>query len=499
MVPLPEIAFSHYPMNLQMLYLGALHLGSDIWPKYIHLAFGAMTALLLAAYLRPRLGTGYGLVGALLFLTLPVVVRLSTVAYVDLGLVFFTTAAVMAMIRWSERGCRMGDLALSAVCCGLAAGTKYNGLITLFLMTLMAAFIGGRRSYRQGRGSLLGLGPALLFLTVALAVFAPWGIRNYLWTGNPVFPLFNGVFNAAPAATAGAGAAPSLRLDHFTYRRVAFGEPWWMIVLVPVRIFLHGADNDPRLFDGVLNPYLLVLPLLALYTWRDMPSRDRRANGLWAAFAGLFIFIVFFQIDMRVRWVLPAVPALVVLCVYGLAGAGRRITAVTVRAPAKGRLLTGGFVVFTAGLAAFNVAYAVDLYARIAPMDYIANRVSRDAYIAARRPEYRLFAVVNGQLPKDAGLLGFFMGGRYYYCDRPVKDGRAPLLKAVRSADDDQDIASLLNARGGRYLIMHVPLTRRWLADNLSPGEMGRFNRFAAQRLVLLDAASEYALFEVRP
>ena len=89
LVELPEIPFSYYPMNLDLLYVAVLSLGNDILPKYIHFMFGLLTAWLIYRYLRMRLDRIAGLIGALLWLSLPIVTRLSSEVYVDLGLGFF--------------------------------------------------------------------------------------------------------------------------------------------------------------------------------------------------------------------------------------------------------------------------------------------------------------------------------------------------------------------------------------------------------------------------
>ena len=106
---------------------------------YLHFAFALLTALLIFFYLRDRIGTTYGLLGFLLFISTPVILRLSITVYVDLGLIFFSTAALLAFIKWLEDDFRLRHLIIAAVSCGLALGTKYNGLITFFLLTL---FIG---------------------------------------------------------------------------------------------------------------------------------------------------------------------------------------------------------------------------------------------------------------------------------------------------------------------------------------------------------------------
>ncbi|MCI5130489.1 MAG: phospholipid carrier-dependent glycosyltransferase, partial [Candidatus Electrothrix sp. EH2] len=133
---IPELKFSYYPMNLDLLYMGALWMGNDILPKYIHMFFAFATALLLHWHLKKRLSSTYAWLGVVFFLSIPIIIKLSITVYVDLGLVFFSTAALLFLFRWLE-STRMRDLLLAGGCCGLAIGTKYNGLLVLFLLTFM--------------------------------------------------------------------------------------------------------------------------------------------------------------------------------------------------------------------------------------------------------------------------------------------------------------------------------------------------------------------------
>lgn len=89
MTELPCMPYSYYPMNLDLLYLIGLKLGSDIYAKYTHCIFGLLTSWLIYRYLARKITPTYGMTGALLFLSLPVVIKLCTIAYVDLGLIFF--------------------------------------------------------------------------------------------------------------------------------------------------------------------------------------------------------------------------------------------------------------------------------------------------------------------------------------------------------------------------------------------------------------------------
>ena len=126
-------------MNIDLLYLIPLYFKNDIIPKFIHFAFGFGTGLLVYNYLKNRLGENWGLLGFMIFFSTPIIVHLSTTAYVDLGMTFFTTASILAFVRWRDGSYKDTKwLVLSAVCMGLAAGSKYNALIAwLFLNELL--------------------------------------------------------------------------------------------------------------------------------------------------------------------------------------------------------------------------------------------------------------------------------------------------------------------------------------------------------------------------
>jgi len=80
---IPTNMFSFYPMNLDLLYMVPLYFGNDIVPKFIHFAFALMTAGLIFAYLRKRINTLYALLGVLLFLSTPIIVKLSITACIS--------------------------------------------------------------------------------------------------------------------------------------------------------------------------------------------------------------------------------------------------------------------------------------------------------------------------------------------------------------------------------------------------------------------------------
>ncbi|MCW5200662.1 glycosyltransferase family 39 protein, partial [Desulfobulbus sp. F4] len=313
---IPELVFSYYPMNLDLLYMGALWLGSDILPKYIHMAFALATALLLFFHLLKRLPSIYAWLGAVFFLSIPVIVKLSVTVYVDLGLVFFSTAALLLLFRWLETR-QLRHLLFAGICCGLGIGTKYNGLLVLFILAVMVPILFIRRQEEKERVAFPAMKAAILFCFAVLLAASPLLIRNTIWTGNPIYPLYNGVFNhaAAPASETGAEEAKpqggGVR-GVFATRHVLYGENIWQLLLLPVRIFFHEAqDDDSRYFDGRLNPFLLLLPLAALLFLKKADCQARLEQAAMAAFCLLYFLYAFNTGPLRIRYLAPMVPFLV--------------------------------------------------------------------------------------------------------------------------------------------------------------------------------------------
>jgi len=175
---IPFMPFSYFPMNLDYVYIVPLYFGNDILPKFIHFAFALLTAGLIFGYLKQRINKGYALLGVLFFLSIPIIVKLSITVYVDLGLIFFSTTSLLLIFKWREEKFQPKYLIYSALFCGLGMGTKYNGLITFFLLTLFVPFVCSTYGNTTDSKPLRPVGYAALFFGVALIIFSPWMIRN---------------------------------------------------------------------------------------------------------------------------------------------------------------------------------------------------------------------------------------------------------------------------------------------------------------------------------
>lgn len=351
----------------------------------IHFSFGLFTAFIIYIYFKSKTNHYYGLLGSLFFLP--------------------------PLFYWAEKIFSTKYLVLAAISCGLAVGTKYNGLITFFLLTCFVPALLARSKQDKPKSLILSLKYCSLFFTIALLAVSPWLIRNYLWTGNPIFPLYNNLFNPQPTSSLQA-TSQSISLGIYKIRELLYHETPLQIIFLPLRVFFEGQDNLPQYFDGKLHPLLLILPLFS-FLRHGITNNEKIEKTCLALFAVLFFLFALFTTSMRIRYISPIIPPLVILSIFGF-----RNISIIIQTYLKNRVFYFGLI-FVIILTMFvpTIDYLKQQF-KITPLQYINGDLSRDEYLATHRLEYTTIDYANKYLPEDAKLLCVFMGNRGYYIDR---------------------------------------------------------------------------------
>jgi hypothetical protein len=263
------------PQGLEMLFVPAFAFGRHSAARLVHCAFLlASVPLILRVGQRLELPEGVSLAAAALYFCAPVTGITGTSAYTDAGGVFFTLATFYALLVWRDtRDVRY--LAPAGITAGFCYAIKFPGaLVTVLALAFLVAV---ERGIRVRHLSLLA-GPAL-------AVAAPWILRDLIMTGNPVAPLFNRLFpnpyfHLAMERNLAAGL------------RALSGVPPWR---VPYELLVGGT------FGGTLGPVFFALPLglLAL----------RKPAGRLCWMAAALLALPWFW-NVGARFLMPALPFL---------------------------------------------------------------------------------------------------------------------------------------------------------------------------------------------
>ena len=395
------------------LILAGLALGSEkLALGWIFLA-GAAAALAAAHLTRQWVQGVWPYLTALVFLLTPVAFwQITTAGAPDVWMALLAPLGVLAIVRARENPTVAAAFLAGAIAGGVA-GDKYTGLI--LAGCLFAAFAEEVRALQK----------SLIFLAAAGATGVWPYLRNWLWSGDPLFPFL--MRHLAPERV-NQTALASMLAD----TGASTSRGLWQIVGFP---FFAAVDQTHLGFWQLLGPLVLAFAPLVLLAVRRTPLW-RTALIVWIAGAlGVGLS------SGGMRLLLPLLPIALAGVMAGVAQLqARRWRAAFVFA----QLSIAGFLAF--GLAGL-VLYARSSWA------VSAGLTTRESYLLLHAPDYPRSEFVNQQLAgKEGGGRALVFLEHLYYLQVPFLYGDPEASWAMdpnrlRSDDEWRSLFSRYNIR----------------------------------------------------
>lgn len=289
-----ESAFLH----LAAMTRGGLDLGGSfvagsglgvIASQVLHASLGVLTALLVARLVRVVSSAGAdpasrapllaAIVAGASVLGVPWVMVVGSLAYNELGVTAMLAAALMLSLErsWSSpaRGAGVGFLV------GIACSMKPTSLFMVAPVAGLFLLFSRRETVRDR------LGAGLAGSVAGILALAPWLMRNWLASGNPVFPFAAGLFGLSHWSRE--------QMDRYSHAHAFDGSV---------------ADRFALLFDGsrgILNEQWAIffpIGIIALGAIVAM-RRTRRLGALLALGVGLQLGAWLFLTHLQSRFLLP--------------------------------------------------------------------------------------------------------------------------------------------------------------------------------------------------
>ena len=209
------------PLGAEMFNLAGMVFTGDWWTgglagKLAIAGFAPLTALALWAFGRRYISAAAGMVAAIVYLSTPWIALVSAGGLVDGAAAFYLLASVYALALWCEEHAAGQAAHRGLVLLGLLAGgavsVKYPAVVFVVLPAAVAIGVLAGRSPAAaptGAGPAASLGGAgrrragVRAAAAAVTVFVlatavgcgPWLVKNFVATGNPVYPLAYRVFD----------------------------------------------------------------------------------------------------------------------------------------------------------------------------------------------------------------------------------------------------------------------------------------------------------------
>ncbi len=378
----------YYPQNAQLLgAFGFLLQGEALAIMLVSFAMGILSAALVYAIGRTYFSKEAGLVGAITFYGMFAVGFIAGGTKVDLAWSFFDLLGIFAFSRWffqKERQVRW--LLLSGLFVGTGLAVKYSSLYTIAALgiALLVSSIWRQRTTTKGV-----LTNSLAF-GIPITLNALWLLRTYLLTGNPVYPMFNGLILGSSAG----------ELGYNNHNYLLFPKILWDMSMS----WTAGGMGKP------VGPILLgTIPLLLLFRAVDMRVK-------WILLFALVTGGIWFSGVQRPRHVLSTLALLSTVSGYAI------VLLLQYRK-------TLGLIVVALAITALGMNWII--WARSSlpvpgSIAYAAGMETREQFLDTELGRYFWYPdndiryYIRDKLPLDARLVGVPSSGASYYIDRPI-------------------------------------------------------------------------------
>jgi len=277
-VDIPGNLYDHFPFGAELYLWNGFYIGGSQAAKFLNLYIFILTALAAGAWVAEEGALAAGGLTTASILFLPLLSTTTWAAQNDVFVAFFLLLFVYALTRilknqktsWFVAAGLMGGVAWSA---------KYTALLGLAAAMIVWVVLTPRGWLRAN------LGGWTLMRILILLLLTPWLIKNYVFTGNPLYPYMSHWLGGQALPPESLNA---LMLDHDApwVMNHSFGD--WL-----VQILFRNLDKT-------IAPLLLAfVPFLFLEgRWKD-PARY-----LWCV--GLFYLLLGFAVSHQLRLVIPA-------------------------------------------------------------------------------------------------------------------------------------------------------------------------------------------------
>lgn len=363
-----------------MTYITAFAWSGVTLAKLFNLLCYILTGGVVHWFARRQWGNTHAAAATLLFLSAPLAIYEATTALIDLPFALYSAISAFCLLEWT-RSDDAPFLWLSAASLGFACGCKYHAAFW-FLPVFLVLMWHCLRVKKIGFARAFSFSARYALIVVCLTL--PWLARAWYFTGNPVFPLANGLFRSPYFPPAMDAAAKAM------YANEGVGRSLQALVLLPWTVTAH-----PGPFRG--TPGVLLLPGAILAILRLRTRQVRYALIL----AGLY-FYSWAVTAQEIRYLLPIFPLLSVLAASGILGQDA-----TGPQPAQGWLRLRSLAmpaILLASLTALPPIYTrwvhdwTYWHGYRSPVRFLAGKQTAQEYLSRDVPSIYVYDYVNANL-----------------------------------------------------------------------------------------------------
>lgn len=451
---IPFMFQANWPLLAEMLFVHGILSGMEIVAHlltFTMLIWGWIGTVHVG---NRTIGQPYGWIAGSILLTMPLVRRLSGTGMNEPTLIFWGLPAIYCFLLYL-RDHATPWLVLAGVFSGFAASAKLTGGGILVLLGICVFVF----TLRNREGLTRALKNALWFGLSGLIVFAPWLLRGYAYTGNPIFPFLYSIFGGKHWDALGTEYSQLMwEPDSAVLSKNLLGLVKSVYLMVFNPEALGGYSGG---FGTAIPPLILVSFLVVIL------SKRNRHPLLISAFFGVasYILLWFFFANHVLRYLSPIFSLLSWLAAFAVASLWRWNRNGVYRS-----LVAILFILLLARDYPWFSRPDREMLASRLPVVYSDGY--RRAFLEAHIDVLPVFEYINKNLPLDSTVFLFPYENRGYYLDVDYIWGHpgAQRLIPYEKFPDSTALASYLKSLG----VTHILDSSTWLFTEFPDWEHDR-------------------------
>ena len=428
---IPGNIFASYPFFSEMLYIWGLSLWGEILPKGTHFAIAIFILFSMWKFGRRYVHeNSFEFLPLLIFFTIPSVFINAHTAYCDLILAFYTFVALYAFINWFNTEEKLW-LILCAVFSGIAMSIKYGGLSFPFIGSLGVLWA----CRKNGMPSRKAVHLLSLYILFTFVTGAPFYLKNWIMTGNPLYPFFYEMFGGKGWSAEQAGY-----YDVFI-KNLGMGRTLLDYLLLPWNLSFKSQMDSP-LFDGLMGPvFILVLPFAIGMRKISLEIKILLAYCLLA--------LVFWASSaQQMRYLIPLFPFLAIMA------------SLTFSYYRDNKIIFTLLLIFLVSGLAFNGYHIINDFRKVRPMSVLTGHEDKEAFLTRMIPSYAMLRYVNTQLPEGSYIFTIYMKNPAYLFNRPFYSDSMfesyTIETILNSSKTPEDVYLALKKKGFTHILYDI-------------------------------------------
>lgn len=429
---IPWAMNAHYPLNVEMIYTFALAIRGDLACHWINLFHGlfllVLTAHLIRIYFKSANFIGANiedhagpyfpaaLLGAAIFSVQPVFQRVLGNAATDFPVALSCMLSFFAMTKSlnpsplptiENKSIWNPWLFLAGACSGIAMSIKLTGIwFVLSLMIYILCFVRSRASF-------------LSYLCGLVLFGFPWYLKNFIVTGNPIWPYLGEWFRASP-----------IEIEAWQRMRRSVTEGvkknFFNWISVPFQMILN-----PKVFS--YDSHYLLIPFFMISSLKFLIFRSLSRLEKSVLFIFPLFFTFWFWSFQNWRYLLPLAGFMAFL----IAVWSKELVQLK-----KWKRIVGGILIFSfIPITQLSINNEAFIFFNLKSKKFERFTAKQRYLEFSLGAPYRLSLFANETLPKNAKVL-FFRDVRGYYFDRDYVWGD-PLNPGIFSYSQLKDVFDL--------------------------------------------------------